>query len=62
MNNSIKNSILYTSVSDHFSVYSVFSMPNHDTSYIHMTKRLYNNDDIKTFKGDLGKYNWNLEL
>lgn len=62
-NNYIKSGILYTSISDHFPVYSLFLLPDHNvTSYVNISKRIYSEDKVKAFKDDLKKCNWNLEL
>ena len=63
MKNYIKSGILYTSISDHFPVYSVFAMPHHNnTSYFHITKRIFGDDNINAFREDLKKFSWNSEL
>ena len=61
--NYIKSGILYTSISDHFPVFSLFSIStNNNISYIHLTKRIYENDKIKAFKDDLKQHDWIREL
>lgn len=51
----IKSGILYTSVSDHFPAYSIFSMPDHNKTSIHKTKGIYSNDNINAFRDALIK-------
>lgn len=56
MNNYIKSGILYMSISDHFPVYSVFSMPGHnDAPYVYFRKRICDDDKIKAFKKKIEK-------
>lgn len=52
--------IYYTSISDHFPVFSVFSVDdNHrQSSKITVSKRLYNCLSTEAFKSDLSNYNW----
>ena len=53
-------------ISDHFPVYSVFSMPDHNyTLYIHITKRIIIEDyNINAFrkKNTSKSLNWNSEF
>ena len=63
MKNYMKSGILYTSLSDHFPVFSLFSIPTHNnSSYVHLTKRKYGDDKIKSFKDYLKHHNWITEL
>lgn len=61
--NYIKSCILHTSISDHFPVWSSFSIVNEkSTPKVCITKRIYNTNEITAFKEDLKKYDWELDL
>ena len=53
--------IIYTQISDHFPVFSSFSLPNNinsEPSYVTYRKRLYNDDSINSFKSALSNFKW----
>ena len=57
--------IHYTSISDNFRIISIFSVENNailQSSTITVTKRIYNNLSIESFKKDLLNYKWISDL
>ena len=57
--------IHYTSISDNFRIISIFSVENNailQSSTITVTKRIYNNLSIESFKKDLLNYKWTSDL
>lgn len=60
LNNYQASGIMYTSISDHFPVFSSFSVPQYKSHcpYITITKRIINNEFINAFKTDLIHFSW----
>lgn len=52
--------VVYTQISDHFPVFSTFSIPiaNSVNHYITFRRRIYNSDSINSFKSALSNYKW----
>ena len=61
--NYTKSGILYMNISDHFPIYSSFSINNTNTTdKLCITKRTYNENQINAFKEDLKQYDWDLGI
>lgn len=52
--------IIYCQISDHFPIFSTFSISNNNSAPSSVTyrKRTYNNDSINNFKDHISKYDW----
>lgn len=63
IHNYVKSGILYMTISDHFPIYSSFSVTNVTTTdKVCITKRTYNENQINAFKEELKQYNWDSEI
>ena len=64
MQNYQSSGIIYTSINDHFPVFSSFSIPqcNDQCSHIKITKRVFHNDSVYSFQSKLSQYNWPKEI
>ena len=64
MQNYITSGIIYSSISDHFPIFSLFSVPNSNVncSPAKILKRLFSNNSINNFKIELSDYHWEPEL
>lgn len=60
--NYLYSGIFYTSISDHFPIFSLFTIKNVTKSELKrtITKRMINDDFINNFKVDLSNYRWDL--
>ena len=63
MQHYIRSGILYNSISDHFPVLSSFSAFHQcNNSFIRISRRIYNRNNIDDFKEDLKNFDWISEL
>ncbi len=63
LQNYIKNGILYKTISDHFPVLSWFTLNvQSSASYVDISRRMYNSDNIRAFREDLRNFNWNSDF
>ena len=63
MQHYIRSGILYNSISDHFPVLSSFSTFHQcNNSFIRISRRIYNCNNIDDFKEDLKNFDWISEL
>lgn len=61
--NYIRSGIMHINLSDHFPVWSIFSVSTqNNTDHIYITKRMYSNDNIGNFSEALKNNKWDIEL
>lgn len=60
MHNYMTSGVLYSSISDHFPIFSSFSVPNNslNCSHIRIPKRFFTEISINVFKNELSDYAW----